>query len=202
MRHLSITSLHNLFDKLHLKNKWSQLSMQLLQNAHRISPCTPHYKSLSEVDILFLIASQVTKACLGMAVENQISFHQLTSDNSIEFDSRFLSWCKSPLSRNPIGLPTSPMSTRGSLLCIETRELDLCGLQTQLFSFNTLETFASKTTCNIIYYSVTIPSVKNIIRMPPFQPQENISFHPPTDLINCLVNSLSLRSFLHPQEHF
>ena len=41
MKNLFITSLHNLFDKLHSKYSWSQLSVQLLQNEYRTSPCTP-----------------------------------------------------------------------------------------------------------------------------------------------------------------
>ena len=41
MKNLFITSLHNLFDKLLSKYSWSQLSVQLLQNAYRTFPCTP-----------------------------------------------------------------------------------------------------------------------------------------------------------------
>ena len=41
MKNLFITSLHNLFDKLHSKYSWSQLSVQLLQNEYRTYPCTP-----------------------------------------------------------------------------------------------------------------------------------------------------------------
>ena len=41
MKNLFITSLHYLFDKLHSKYSWSQLSVQLLQNEYRTSPCTP-----------------------------------------------------------------------------------------------------------------------------------------------------------------
>ena len=46
-----------------------------------------------------------------------------------------------PLTGTQIGLSTSRMSMRGSLLCIETRELDLSGFQTKLFSCYTIETF-------------------------------------------------------------
>ncbi len=94
-------------------------------------PLYPHNKSLSQVDNLFLIASPVTKACLGMAVENQISFPPINlRQPQWNLIPGFLAGVNAPLGRNPIGLSTSPMSTRGSLLCIETRELDLCGFQT------------------------------------------------------------------------
>ena len=46
-----------------------------------------------------------------------------------------------PLAETQTGLSTSQISTRGSLLCIETRELDLSGFQTSLFSCYTIETF-------------------------------------------------------------
>ena len=41
VKNLFIISLHNLFNKLHSKYSWSQLSVQLLQNEYKKSPCTP-----------------------------------------------------------------------------------------------------------------------------------------------------------------
>ena len=80
MRHLFITSLHNLFDKLHLKNKWSGHFMQLLQNANKISPCTLTI-TIYRKWIIFSHSKPSDESCLEKEVKAQISFHQLTSDN-------------------------------------------------------------------------------------------------------------------------
>ena len=60
----------------------SLLSMQLLQNIHKLSPVYPHLASLSLIINLFLIANHPMKVCLGIANWNQRNFHQSTSTSN------------------------------------------------------------------------------------------------------------------------
>ena len=56
-----------LLAKLQAKDRWSLLSMQPLQNTHKVSPVYPHLDSLSIIVNLFFIANHPMKVCLGIA---------------------------------------------------------------------------------------------------------------------------------------
>ncbi|KAL0009048.1 hypothetical protein SO802_010550 [Lithocarpus litseifolius] len=75
-------------------------------------------------------ASQLMKACPGMTVENQIGSTNLPHTTSANLIPGFLAGINAPPAGTQIGIFTSPMSTRGSLRCIEARELDPTGFQT------------------------------------------------------------------------
>lgn len=137
--HLFIPSHQILAQKLHLKNKCSLLSILFLQKTQMGSPLYPHLTNLSPVVKQSLIASHITKACLGIAKGNHISCHQstiwffiLTSSQVSDFVYFFL------LAITHIGLSQSPLITLGKHHWISTRTSDLAGLQHQIPFLKTL----------------------------------------------------------------
>lgn len=74
--HLSIASFHILALKLHWKNRWSRLSVPLRQNTQPTSPVYHHFANWSPIVKQSFITNHMTKACLGMALGNQISCRQ------------------------------------------------------------------------------------------------------------------------------
>ena len=99
------------------------------------STIVPHWSNLSWVDHLFLKANQLMEVCLGIAVKYQMIFHQLTSGNLLLIPD---------LEGIRMGLSFSAISSRGSLLWMDTRTSDLAGFQCQTLPCSRLDTVVSK----------------------------------------------------------
>ena len=84
------------WEKEHSKRRLSLFSTAFLHMTHSVSFPMPLVANLSLVDNLSLIASQEIKAHLGIALENQISFHQVTSGMCFLIWSQILATEKTP----------------------------------------------------------------------------------------------------------
>lgn len=110
--------------------------MQLLQNKHLTSPLASHFNNLFSVGRQSLTSNQKKKACLGIAMENQISlllstlgcFTRIASQESLlEYLLDF--------EANHEGVSLTPIFTKGNLLSMETKLSDLAGSQLHISTY-------------------------------------------------------------------